>query len=491
MNAPDANSFGVPRDAAGHACKRIDRRRWLAALAALPSMATRASPASVAAASAEADEGALRLPPLAVTERRLANGLRVVGLPMPGLATVSIQVWYRVGSRDDPPGRSGFAHLFEHMMFKRTERLPDEAFDRLTEDIGGSGNAYTYADVTVYLSEVPSNHLERLLWAEAERMHKLRVDAAAFVREREVVKEELRETVQADPYGRLFDALPGLVYQRHPYRRPVIGRIKDLDAATLADVQRFHASWYRPDNALLVVAGGFDPAALSAMVDRHFGPLRAPATALPRLIVQEPRRTQPRRVLLHAPVVPLPALVLAWQAPAAASADAAALQVAAALLAQGDSSRLAQGMVRGEPIAQSADFWAELNLDAGMLVAYAIAAAGSSLDSVERTLRGVIRRLATRPIPDAELAKVRLQMLTAALVARQTPAGLADAVGWATQIHGDPRAADAELARLQAVNATDVQRALRRHVVDRPALSVHYRAARTGRAGQALRTGAR
>lgn len=450
----------------------IDRRRWLGACV-LPSLAARAGPGAPADGAA-----ALRLPPLALADRRLANGLRVVGLPMPGLATVAIQVWYRVGSRDDPPGRSGFAHLFEHMMFKRTARLPDEAFDRLTEDVGGSGNAYTYADTTVYLSEVPANHLERLLWAEAERMANLRVDAAAFVREREVVKEELRETVDADPYGRLFDALPGLAYPHHPYRRPVIGRIAELDAATLADVQRFHARWYRPDNALLVVAGGFEPATLDALVDRHFGPLSAPAAVIERAQVFEPRRTQARRLTLRAPRVPLPAVAIVWQGPGAAAADAPALQVAAALLAQGDSSRLALGLVMGGAIAQSADFWAELNLDAGMLVATAIAAEGVALEAVEHALRAEIRRLATRPIPAAEIDKVRTRLQTAVVVGRQSPTGQAEAAGWATLVHGDPRQAEAELARVQAVDAQAVQRVLRRTVLERPAVSVHYRAAR-------------
>ncbi|MCB0307597.1 MAG: insulinase family protein, partial [Calditrichaeota bacterium] len=184
----------------------IARRGLLQATAALPAL-----PAAVRAADGVA------LPPLPLSDKRLANGLRVVGLPMPGAGTVAVQVWYRVGGKDDPPGRSGFAHLFEHLMFKRTARLPDEAFDRLTEDVGGSNNAFTAADVTVYTNDVPANHLERLLWAEAERMQNLRVDAGNFASERDVVKEELRERVEADPYGRLFEALPGLAYQRHPY----------------------------------------------------------------------------------------------------------------------------------------------------------------------------------------------------------------------------------------------------------------------------------
>ena len=463
----------------------IGRRSLLTAAAALPGLST-ASRASTGVA----------LPPLPLSDRTLANGLRVVGLPMPGAGTVAVQVWYRVGGKDDPPGRSGFAHLFEHLMFKRTAKLPDEAFDRLTEDVGGNNNAFTAADVTVYTNDVPANHLERLLWAEAERMQNLRVDAANFASEREVVKEELRQHVEADPYGRLFESLPSLAYQRHPYRRPVIGRIEDLDAATLADVQRFHATFYRPDNAVLIVAGGFDDGELARAVDRHFDPLRTPQAPIPRVNVSEPRRSQIRRVTLHAPVVPLPAVALLWQGPRAGAADAPALQVASALLSQGDSARLAETLVFRDRLAQSAGFWADLNADAGMLAAYAVAAGGRALPAVEKALQAELRRLALQPISAQELEKVRTQLLTAMVAGRQTPAGVAEAAGWAIVHHGDPREADAAVARLQAVTAADVQRVMRRHVLDRPVVAVHYSAAaaqatRSTKATQSAQAGAR
>jgi zinc protease len=453
---------GLPGDNAG---TMIHRRSLLAAGAALP-LALRAQVA---------------LPPLRMSDRRLPNGLRVIGLPMPGLGTVSVQVWYFVGGKDDPPGRSGFAHLFEHLMFKRTKHLPDEAFDRLTEDVGGGNNAFTVADVTAYQNDVPSNHLERLLWAEAERMQHLQVDEASFRSERDVVKEELRERVEADPYGRLFDALPGLAYERHPYRRPPIGNLRDLDAATLADVRQFHATWYRPDNAVLMVAGGHDPAQLDALVDRHFGPVPRPAAALRRVTVVEPRRRAARRVALHGPAVPLPALALLWQGPRAGAADAPALQVAAALLSQGESSRLNEALVYREQVAQTAGLWADLNAEAGMLAFFAVAAGGQPLARVEAGLRRELRRLAQQPIPPAELDKVRTQLVTGVIAGRQTPGGLCDGVGWALVNHGDPQQADGELARLQAVTAADVQRVLKTWVLDRPEVAVSYRQ-RGGRA---------
>lgn len=431
---------------------------------------------------------------MALLQRQLANGLAVVLQPESGLqaqagrlgsGSVSVQLWYQVGGKDDPVGRSGFAHLFEHMMFKGARHLANEQFDRLTEDVGGSNNAFTAEDVTVYHSEVPSNHLERLLWAEAERMAHLTVDQANFDSERNVVKEEFRQRVLADPYGRLFNALPGAFWQEHPYRRSVIGSIEDLEAATLDDVRRFHATYYRPDNAVLIVAGDFDPAQAQAWVDRYFGVLQRPTMPLPRVQVREPRRVRPAHQRLQGPRVPLPALALMWQGPRAGHPDAAALHVAGALLAAGDSSRLNEALVYRQRVAQSAGFSAELLADAGMLVAWGIAAGdqaaaapAAALDRFAISLRREIDRLATAPIPAAELDKVRTGLVTQELAGRQTPEGRATALGWAIVQRGDAAAADRELAELQAVRAEDVQRVLRQYIGHGQAVRVDYSQAR-------------
>jgi len=385
-----------------------------------------------------------------------------------------VQVWYRVGGKDDPAGRSGFAHLFEHLMFKRTLHMPDEMFDRLTEDVGGQSNAFTAEDMTAYQSEVPSNHLERLLWAEAERMAHLQVDQASFDSERKVVIEELRERVLADPYGRLFNALPGLAFERHPYRRPVIGSEADLNAATLDDVRRFHATYYRPDNALLIVVGDFDPAQLDGWVDRHFGPLAAPATPIPRVTEREPPRMQDARAEVKGPNVPLPAVALVWKGPPASHADATALEVAQALLSAGESARLNQALVYSARTAQAAGFSTDLYADGGLLAAYAIAASGQSLRKLEDALLAQITLLVRGKVGYDEMDKVRTQLLTAALLRRQTPQGQAGAIGQAALQLGDAREADARLARLQAVRVADVQRVLQQHVLAARRVTVDY-----------------
>src|SRR6185312_15991369 len=241
------------------------RLRPAALLASLTFCVATLSPPPVAAADA------LSIPAIQYRERTLPNGLQVLSVEDHASPNVAVQMWYHVGSRDDPQGRSGFAHLFEHLMFKSTKHMHAEQFDRLTEDVGGANNASTGDDITNYYEVVPSNHLQTLLWAEAERLSNLNVDEANFTSERAVVEEEYRQSVLAQPYGKLFNAIDQYSYKVHPYKRRTIGSIPDLEAASLKDVIAFHDTYYRPDNATLIVAGDFDPKQLDAWVDQYFG----------------------------------------------------------------------------------------------------------------------------------------------------------------------------------------------------------------------------
>src|SRR6266404_998910 len=229
-----------------------------------------------------------RMPQLRFSDRTLPNGLRILSAPDHSSPTVAIQVWYHVGSKDDPQNRSGFAHLFEHIMFKSTKNMKSEMMDRLTEDVGGFNNAFTADDVTVYYEVVPSNYLETLVWAEADRLSGLNVDDANFKSERDVVKEEYRQSVLAPPYGKFSHLLQEKSFILFPYKRPTIGSIEDLDAATLKDVQQFHSTYYRPDNATLVIVGDFDQKQFDAWVDKYLASIPKPSTPLPRVNVKEP-----------------------------------------------------------------------------------------------------------------------------------------------------------------------------------------------------------
>jgi zinc protease len=413
--------------------------------------------------------------PIRYQQRTLANGLRVYAVRDTTSSSVSVQVWYDVGSKDDPRGRSGFAHLFEHMMFKSTRNLVPEQFDRLTEDVGGFNNASTNDDYTNYYEVVPANHLQRLLWAEAERMRSLVIEPGFFNSERDVVKEELRSRVLAAPYGRLFYLyLPQISYDVHPYARPGIGSIEDLDAATIDDVRAFHATYYRPDNAVLVVAGNFSEAELDRWVDQYFAGIPRPAAAIPRVTAIEPERRAARAFTVYEPNTPLPAVLLSFPAPPTTDADAAAMEVLDGVLSTGESSRLHQSLVYRDRVASQASSFVDIKQGRGTLAVYAILAAGQTPQAGEAALRREIARFRDAPVSAAELAEAKNELLTAALRGRETVDGRASAIAEAVIVDGDAAAADRRLARIAQVTPADIQRAARRWLREEASAAIRY-----------------
>ena len=459
-----------------------------AAVSALALMATdaalQAGPAH--AATAAAPKGVV-VPPLNYKVRTLANGLKIYTLKDPSASNVTVQVWYGVGSKDDPEGRSGFAHLFEHMMFKSTKNLPPEFFDRLTEDVGGFNNAFTAADMTPYYEVVPANHLERLLFAEAERMGSLVVDEDAFKSERDVVKEELRQRVLASPYGRLFYLeLPRNSYVAHPYRRPGIGSIEELDAATIDDVRRFHATYYRPDNANLIVAGDFDEAQLDRWVDKYFSGIKDPSTPIPKNNVTEPARPGPRTVELYAPNVPLPAVLISYPGVRYADPDAPAMQVLDAIMGKGESSRLYRSLVYEKQVAAQQITNVDVNQQAGSYALGAILAGGKTIAEGEAAVLAEVAKLRDAPVTAAELTEAKNELVADALRSRETVDGRAMALGNAIILAGDPKYADTEIERIQAVTAADIQRIARKYLRDDARVVLRYQDEKAKPAGQTV-----
>ncbi len=404
--------------------------------------------------------------PIQYQHRTLSNGLQVYSVEDHAAPTVAIQVWYHVGSKDDPPGRSGFAHLFEHMMFKSTAHMKSEMMDRLTEDVGGYNNASTADDATWYYEEVPSNYLQTLLWAEADRMGSLTIDEANFNSEREVVKEEFRTSVLAPPYGLFYYDINKDSYAAHPYGRPTIGSIEDLDASTLADVQKFHTTYYRPDNATLVIAGDYDPKQLDTWVDRYLGAVPKPDLPIPRVSVKEPPRDNAKKITENGPNVPLPAVALTWLAPPATSPDRYALDIASAILSQGESSRLYQSLVYRQQIAQEVSADDDLREDLGLYVITATVASGKSPDVVLKAIDAELRDIETKPVSAAELEKAKNQLVTG----RLRP----NAIGYAATVLHDAAEVNNGLAKLQAVTAADVQRVVNKYIKEGKSLTITY-----------------
>jgi zinc protease len=426
----------------------------------------------------------LKIAPLKYRQRTLPNGLSVLSIENHHSPTVAVQVWYHVGGKDDPEGRSGFAHLFEHMMFKATKNQKNENFDRLTEDVGGQNNAFTQEDATVYHETVPSNYLETLLWAEADRMANLNVNEANFISERAVVEEEYRQSVLARPYGRLHLYVEQYSYVAHPYKRGVIGSIADLDSATLDGVRRFHQTYYRPDNATLIVSGDFDPAQLDAWVDKYFGRIPKPSAEIPRVTVTEPARTKEARFDKTGPNVPLPATAITYLLPPRKSGDTDALRVAEVILGRGESSRMNQSLVYRQQIAANVSVNADLRDDAGLFALTVITAGGKSADDAEKAALAELDKLKAEGPAAAELEKARNMLLSDELKARETAQGQAFALGEAAVSFGDPERVNTDIARLQAVTAADVQRVARKYFTPDNRVVIRYENGQEEQGGQ-------
>lgn len=439
----------------------------------LACVATTALPSTGNDGTAAAD---LSVPRLHPDYRVLANGAKLYALRDPTVSTVQIDVWYGVGYRDDPVGRSGFAHLFEHLMFKQTRNLP-ESVKKFIIQRGGAPNASTLFDYTVYTNTAPANELQAMLWVEGERLKNLVVDQKNLASERGVVEEELRQRIQSNPYGRiLYSLIPAYSFDDHPYAKAIGGSFSDLDSATLADVRAFHDAYYRPDNATFVVVGNFDPAKLNQWADSYIGTIPRPATPIPRVDKKVQPLAEPVSVDVSAPNVPLPAVVFDWHSPPASNRhDVAALALIDAILTRGPSSRLNRILVHDRQLATRITDYNFKTEDGFAFTLVATLAKGVSIDEGEAALSGQIADLRNRPVSAEELRIAKNGLLGDALNARETVDGRAYDLGEGAFLTGNPGAADDELAMIQAMTAADVQAYARKWLRDQQRVTIRYR----------------
>jgi zinc protease len=399
-------------------------------------------------------------PKLEVREHKLANGLDLLMYEDHSVPVATVELWYHVGSKNEKKGRTGFAHLFEHLMFQGSAHLGPEEHKDFIASIGGRYNATTDFDRTLYFQSFPSNYLERVLWMEADRMSSLDISDANFKSERDVVKEERRLRVENPPFGRLFEVVLDKTFTTHPYRIEPIGSMVDLDAATLQDVRDFHGIYYVPNNATLVVAGDFNPDQLIRWTEKYFGPIPQ-GKPIPRDIAKEPAQTAERRAVDYHSNTPLPAVLITCHVPRAGSADNYALQVASSILSSGESSRLYKRMVYEKQMAVAAGGDAILLEDPGVFFFYAILQGGQKPEDGEKELLAEADRLRNEPVSEAELVKAKNQLIAGLVFGRQTDQDKADAIGYAKVILGDESFVNRQLAEFQKVTAADVQRVAR------------------------------
>ncbi len=395
-----------------------------------------------------------------VDEHRLENGLRVVLSHDPSAAVVAVNLWYAVGSRNERAGRTGFAHLFEHMMFQGSAHVPETAHFALVEKAGGSLNGSTWLDRTNYFETLPANYLELALWLESDRMGWL-LDALTqdkLDNQRDVVKNERRWRVDNQPYGDWDERIQAMVFPPdHPYHHSLIGSMADLDAASLEDVEQFFRTYYAPNNAVLTIAGEFGPSEALRQVRQYFGPIPAgpaippiPGQAeIPSIIGREVRDRVEQDVSL-------PRLYAAYRIPPYGSDDWYAAEVAAHVLAAGQGSLLTRRLVRGRKLAQDAIAFAyPIVVGAAMLVFWTTARPGVEPETLEQAFFDELAEL--RQVSDADVARAISLMEARHLLDLQKMDNRADLLSQFATLFDDPGRLNTELDRLRAVTPAQVR----------------------------------
>ena len=403
---------------------------------------------------------ASRPPKLEYQIATLPNGLTVVLEEDHSTPIVHLQLTYHVGSKNEKPGRTGFAHLFEHLMFKGSKNVESEGHTSMIAAIGGQSNAFTTDDETVFWETVPSQYLPLALWLEADRMATLRIDKDTFTNEREVVKEERRLRIDNQPYGRLSEIIYDQTFTTHPYKHATIGSMVDLEAATVDDVRDFYRTFYVPENATLTLVGDIDSVQALQLAGQYLGRVPKAAKPVPRDIPKEPPQTAEKRMTLPEPW-PLPAVVVAYHITYDGHPDSYPLHIAGKVLSDGQSSRIYKKLVYEQPLAVAAFGGPTLIEDPNLFYAVAIVQPGRTPAQVAAALIAEFDRLKSEPITERELQRAKNQFARDYILGRESDEDKARVLSHAVVIHHDIKTADAEFEIFQGLTAADVQRVAR------------------------------
>ena len=406
-----------------------------------------------------------RPPKLDFTTHELSNGLKVILLENHEVPVIDLQIWYHVGGKDERPGHTGFAHLFEHLMFKGSAHVGPDEHSRIIEAVGGFDNAETNDDSTNFFETFPSQYLERVLWLEADRMGSLNVDDANFKSERQVVEEERRVRVDNQPYGSIEEDLRAAAFTVHGYHHTPIGSIADLDKATLEDVRAFFNTYYKPNNATLVIAGDFNSDQALTWTKKYFEGIPASTGPIPRPNKPEPPQTAEREVSKSYTNTPLPAVVIGYKIPARYSPDSYPLDLASNILAGGESSRLYQALVYKDQIAVQSAGFGNFTEDPNLFWAYAIMNPRFKPQDGEKSVIGILDGLKTQPVSDTELQKAKNQEISGFILGRDTDEQKAIALENAAVIGKNPDLVNTELERYLKVTPEDIERVAREYFV--------------------------
>jgi zinc protease len=426
----------------------IDVMQRLLALFVLVTLALGARPAPASAADG-------------VLAATLDNGLRVLLLEDHRSPIVTVQTWYRVGSRNEARGATGLAHFLEHLMFRGTSRHGPGAFARLVERNGGQDNAFTSQDVTSYYVNIAADRLDLVLELEADRMQNLLLDPTIIESERQVVIEERRTRTEDDPGGHLGEEVSALAFRAHPYGQPIIGWTVDLKRITPEEIRAFYKTYYVPNNAILIIVGDFRAAEVLAKVRAAFGPIPRGATPPPVSAV-EPAQNGERRLVVEK-TAELPIVYLGYHVPNQKSEDAAALEVLAVILAGGRSSRLYRDLIHERQLAlEAGGDYSYFSLDPNLFWFWATPLPGQTPETMEKELLGHMERLGKEPVSDVELARARNQV-EASFVFQDDSIHRRASLLARFELIGGYTLKDKYLDAIRAVTAADIQRVAGRY----------------------------
>ena len=398
------------------------------------------------------------------TDTKLANGLRVIVSEDHSAPVFSIVVNYNVGSRDERKGRTGFAHLFEHMMFKGSENVGQNEHPYLMFMNGGVMNGTTSKDRTMYYETLPANQLDLALFLEADRMRSLTITRENLDNQRNAVQEERRLGVDNQPYGKTSEAIDELAYENFAYEHSVIGSMADLSAASVDDVVAFFKMYYAPNNAVVGIVGDVDTKATLAKMEKYFGAIpKQPAP--PQVDMSEPPQTEERRLTLEDPLARLPRVDMAYKIPPSSSPDTDALSVLGTILSGGRSSRFYESIVRQKQLSSGVGAGTDGSRGPGLFAISAVAMPGKTLAELEAAIDEETERVKTTPIEDWEIEKARIG------ARRSFVSGLGSSVNRAYQLtenamfFDDPDRINTLADRIAKVTAADVQRVARQYLV--------------------------
>jgi len=416
---------------------------------------------------------AAQAPKIEFTEYDLDNGLHVILHQDNSTPIVAVSVLYHVGSKNENPERTGFAHFFEHLLFEGSENINRGEFDKYITNAGGTNNANTSNDRTFYYEILPSNQLELGLWLESERMMHAKIDPEGVETQREVVKEEKRQRMDNQPYGSILTEILKRAYTVHPYRWPTIGSLEHLNNATLEEFIEFYKTFYVPENATLSIAGDIDIKQAKVAIDKYFKDIKRGGKTIPRPTIVEPPQTQEIRDIVY-DNIQLPAVIQTYHMPAQGTPDSYALNMLSTVLSGGQSSRMYKSLVDEQKKAYVVQAFPFASEDPGLYIVFGLANVGVSVDELENGMDEEIKKVQNELVSEKEFQKVRNQIESSYVQKNASMVGIAEQLADYHVYYGDASLINTELDRFMKITREDLQRVANKYLTKENRVVLHY-----------------